>query len=68
MSCIHKARTGPVRGFNGSDQERSSELYPGNVDIPDAMIALVRRKYTSPPPFPGKFFDIALLNELAGIA
>ncbi|KAL8934677.1 MAG: hypothetical protein Q9216_005788 [Gyalolechia sp. 2 TL-2023] len=40
MSCIHKGGTGPVRGFNSSDQEKSSKLYPGNAGIPDAKDAL----------------------------
>lgn len=44
MSIIHKGGTGPVRGFNSSDQEKSSKLYPGNEGIPDAKDALVRLK------------------------
>ncbi|KAL8824545.1 MAG: hypothetical protein Q9191_004979 [Dirinaria sp. TL-2023a] len=40
MSCVHKGGTGPVRGFNSSNQEKSSKLHPGNEGIPDAKDAL----------------------------
>lgn len=41
MSCVHKGGTGPVRGFNSSEQEKSSKLYPGNGAKPGAKDALV---------------------------
>ena len=62
MSCIHKGGAGPIRGFNSSDQQKSSKLYPGNENIPDAKDAIVRRLHPSGNPL------TSLLNELPGIA